>query len=238
MSDFNRNSTVYIVRISSNLKTAQNDYNNFLNQIRQKQDSIWDNTKNNSIQVSDYFGFIVGNGGNEEVKIHKVIRVGLSSQRHVTWNANTPYNPNNGKSQNSPGHRTIIYLSGELATFSWRWWKQTVQYSPNCASWMPRGTMKSRNPLAAEFKSDDFPPLIPSVCVKNKFFTPPPPVPPPLSLVFNRPYEEIRRMTLEQNEVLPSSEGPSHLNNQINALKRLHYPTPNYYSNRGRWMGK
>ncbi len=82
MSNFNRNSIIYIVRISSKTKTAQNDYNIFLNQIRHNQDPIWDNTKNNSIQVSDYFGFIVGIGGNEEVKLHKVNRVGNAS--HAT----------------------------------------------------------------------------------------------------------------------------------------------------------
>ena len=141
--NFNRNSTVYITRISpTSASSAQKDYKTFLSDLR------WDNTPHNHIQVSDFLGFIVDDDEtkSKKVKIHKVIRVGSVEQRHETWNSNTPCN-NNNNGKHSPGHRKPIYLSRELRSFPWTWWKQTVQYAPKCAWWMPQGTMKSRNPL-------------------------------------------------------------------------------------------
>ena len=142
MTDFNDTSTVYITRISpTSASSAKKDYKTFLRDLR------YDSDSRNRIQVSDYFGFIVDDDKTKikKVKIHKVIRVGSVEQRHVTWNSNNPYNPNNGKQ--SPKDRKPIYLSEELMTFPWRWWKQTVKYAPNCAWWMPQGTIKSKNPL-------------------------------------------------------------------------------------------
>ena len=148
MSDFNQTSTVHIVRISPKQQVASNDYRTLLDEIERGKEPIWDKDSHNRIKPSDYLGFIVGKKGMEHVYVHKVLRDGPTLERHATWNENSPYSKGNGTAPVS--HRETIYLSRDYHIYPWSWWKTAGSekpYAPNCTSWMPRGTTKSRNPL-------------------------------------------------------------------------------------------
>ena len=177
MSDFNHTSKAWLVRISPKLKIGKRDYNTLQKQIEQNQCPIWDKDSRNRIQVGNYLGFIVGDKGSESVIIHKVIRDGPVEERHVTWKTNTPYNT--GKQR--VNHRETIYLSVNSIVFSWRWWKQTVKYSPNCPSWVPQGTTRCRkNPLKELRDSHNSPPpSVPKHTINYEFVNQSPPIPPP-----------------------------------------------------------
>jgi hypothetical protein len=148
MSDFNKDSTVYITRISPTRKEPIKDYNKMKKQIEGKKEAIWDKDTHNRLKKDNYIGFILGDKNKEYLEVFKIIEERSCEERNDTEWKDGPYTPNNGESSNT--HREIIVLSRDFSIFSWDWWKSAgseKKYAVNCESWMPRGTQKSRNPL-------------------------------------------------------------------------------------------
>jgi len=148
MSDFNKDSIVYITRISPSRKEPIKDYKRMKRQIYIGEEAIWDKDSKNLLKKNNYIGFIIGEKNKELVEVYKILEEHSNELREDTSWKEGPYTKNNGKSSNT--HREIIVLSPEFSIFSWNWWKSAgseKKYAVNCESWMPRGTQKSRNPL-------------------------------------------------------------------------------------------
>ena len=148
MCDFNKNSTVYITRISPSRIEPIKDYEKMKKQIDKGEDPIWDKDTHNRIKKDNYLGFILGKKNKEYVEVFKILEERSTLERNDTAWQEGPYTPNNGESSNT--HREVIVLSNDYSLFSWKWWKSAgteKKYAVNCPTWMPRGTQKSRNPL-------------------------------------------------------------------------------------------
>lgn len=148
MSDFNKDSIVYITRISPTRVEPMKDYKKMKEEIEKGEIPLWDKDTHNRIKKDNYIGFILGEKNKEYLEVFKVIEEKTSSERSDTEWQEGPYTPNNGESSNT--HREVIVLSKDYSLFGWNWWKNAgseKKYAENCPTWMPRGTQKSRNPL-------------------------------------------------------------------------------------------
>ena len=132
----------YHVRIS-NKKNPTTDYNIFLNVINEKKEAPWDKDTYNKIKTGDYLGFIIGKTGEEVVDIYKVKSETI---RENHWEQNCPYVSGNGT--RSVKHRNGIILINEHTLpkkIEWKVIKENINFAPNNASWMPRGTQVVKN---------------------------------------------------------------------------------------------
>ena len=136
----------YLVRIGPDRKTPIKDYEKFKANILLNNKGIWDSDKNNMINENDYFGFIIGETSNAKIEIYLVNKINNRDNRDPEWKSNEPYMIGNGK--NSVAHRNQIELTNNHIlpkTYNWFKFKSELGYSPNCTTWMPRGTIRVVN---------------------------------------------------------------------------------------------
>jgi len=136
---------LFIVRISPTRHTPGSDYTMFTNDIELTGNGKWDQDFNGKMKTGDYLAFITGINGNEMVNIFKVTKTLPLSEREVWWSKNA-YTTGNGI--NNTKNRIPLILTNEHElpkTWAWKDIKEKVGLSPNCSTWMPRGTQRVKN---------------------------------------------------------------------------------------------
>ena len=153
MSDY------YHVRISPKHQGPNRDFQMLMNDMAITDEAKWDQDSQGKIKKGDYLAFITGPTGNELVYIFLVKQVLSLSEREEWW-ATTSYMPNNGGAI-AVAHRapmTLTNVHDLPKTWSWQDIKTTVGLSPQCSSWMPRGTQRINNAYRLPFKNPFLPP--------------------------------------------------------------------------------
>jgi len=139
-----------ITRIGPSRETPLRDYANMKATPNHGGLFTWDKDNRNKIQVGDVLGFILGSGNETYVEYFHIVKEDSVEHRDANWNSATPYSSN---LQESVGHRSVIRMRA-LNNPKIRMWgelKAYLGYSPNCAKWIPRGTMVVRSiPSAGE----------------------------------------------------------------------------------------
>tara|TARA_B100000900_G_scaffold353102_1_gene321047 strand:+ start:957 stop:1460 length:504 start_codon:yes stop_codon:yes gene_type:complete len=129
---------IYIVRISS--PAAVNDYRIMIKRIEENGIAEWDSDKQNRISIGDWLGFILGDTHEAIVELFKVVDKKGTKHRPSHWNSKKyTYQKVNEDVQK----RQVIYFSEKGPEISWNFWKKKVNYSE---IYMPRGTIKAKNP--------------------------------------------------------------------------------------------
>lgn len=124
---------------------ASSDWQLFMNDMTITNQGKWDKDHKGKIVAGDYLGFIIGEKGEEVVKIFKV-KEELPLNLRESWWSEKAYTENNGV--NSTKHRVPILLTNQHElpkTWAWSDIKKNVGLSPNCSTWMPRGTQRIAN---------------------------------------------------------------------------------------------
>ena len=135
-------SNYYHVRIS-NKKNPKNDFNIFLDDIKLRNESIWDKDHYNKIKINDYIGFIIGSSGKEKVLIFKVLS---ETNRENHWEQNRPYTIGNGIHEVKKRHGIILTDIHEIIKeIEWKKIKKDINFAPNNDSCMPRGMQRVKN---------------------------------------------------------------------------------------------
>ena len=159
MSNFNKDSIIYITPISKSNKFACDDYEAFKDEISKKGSSYWDNNWRNTIVKGCFFAFAVNIEKTPMVYVYEVIHVcnkkeSLSKRKEKKWKRSEPYNK---ECINSPKNRLVIKLGNSCQKY-----KRNVVYDnlrkkdgePYKPNWFLRGTMKIQNFLKY-IKSED-----------------------------------------------------------------------------------
>ena len=129
---------IYIVRISS--PAAVNDYRIMIKRIEENGIAEWDSDKQNRISIGDWLGFILGDTHEAIVELFKVVDKKGTKHRPSHWNSKKyTYQ----KVTEDVSKRQVIYFSEKGPEISWNLWKKKVNYSD---IYMPRGTIKAKNP--------------------------------------------------------------------------------------------
>ena len=136
---------MYMVRISPASKKPMKDFGILQEEVRQSGEGFWDKDHQNKLKVGDYLAFIVGNKPEQKVYFFKIKKEMDSNNRPSHWASQTPYT--NGNGIDSVKHRQVIVLteSRSYSTMTWITFKEILGLSPNCSSWMPRGTTRVVN---------------------------------------------------------------------------------------------
>ena len=135
----------YHARINPSCMKASFDWQLFMNDMTITNQGKWDKDHKGKIVAGDYLGFIIGEKGEEVVKIFKV-KEELPLNQRESWWSEKAYTENNGV--NSTKHRVPILLTNQHElpkTWAWSDIKKNVGLSPNCSTWMPRGTQRVAN---------------------------------------------------------------------------------------------
>ena len=131
----------WIVRISEGRPIPKKDYQRFKEQINENNIGSWDSDNKNKMKKDDYIGFITGPPESAILEIYMVYKVNTPAERNTEWKKNEPYMSDNGN--NNVGHRNQVKLTtlhNIPKEYPWLEFKRAVGYSPNCNTWMPRGT--------------------------------------------------------------------------------------------------
>jgi hypothetical protein len=133
---------VYIIRIGDNRRDSKTDFDLFMNNIELTGQGKWDKDFKGQMTIGNYLGFIIDKDGKKIVRFFKV-KAELPIDSRESWWSEKAYNINNGI--NGTSKRTPILLTSEHdgpKMWDWKDIKIKLGYSPGCATWMPRGTLR------------------------------------------------------------------------------------------------
>ena len=130
---FDKNSNIYIVRISPTNRVGNYNYKI----MKQEKYKKWDKDHKNRIQKNDWLGFIVNN----KVEFYLVKEEKKSNERENHWLKRYSYQEiDHDKNR----REVIIFADQEPITYEWNEWKRICGYKDK---YMPRGTIRSKNPF-------------------------------------------------------------------------------------------
>jgi hypothetical protein len=133
---------IYVVRIS---ETNVTDYNIMKNTFDEGDVALWDKDKKNTIKPENWLGFIIGSCKDPVVELYKVENELPVSARPSHWDEKQYTSQNVTVGVNERG--VISFDPRIKINVKWNDWKKIVNYSPNCKTWMPRGTTTAINPF-------------------------------------------------------------------------------------------
>eukprot|EP01084_Bolivina_argentea_P102189 183111_1 len=135
---------VYIVRIADDKENAPyKDYQNLKQDMRNNIEALWDKDAKNRIVVGDFLGFIIGAKSSTymPVEVYQVIDEKSTEYRKDSWEER---NYTKQRVNNVGKDREVIVLSPICTTMNWVQWRVDVHYKER---FIPRGTMKAKNPF-------------------------------------------------------------------------------------------
>jgi hypothetical protein len=129
-----------IVRIGPLRKVALRDFVHMKATPNHNRLFTWDKDRANNIQVGDVIVFILGKSDDTFLEYFQIEHDLAISERDGNWKSQQPYQTGNGES--SVCHRRVIQMKAltNATITQWSDLKTRLGYSPDCATWMPRGT--------------------------------------------------------------------------------------------------